>query len=252
MRPEVRYSDHRWHRLAWPMSVVGSLVLLGSVIGGTPVLADGPKAVKAVAEPVGSVSADKEKAALTFASEHHSELADLLKNLKRSNRNAYEKGIHQLYRDSERLARTRANIPARYDLDVELWKTESRIRLTAARTMMDESRESLKEDLRELITHREEVKLQILKHSRERLSTQLSRVDADIASAETGREARIERELDVLLKSPKKRDTKTINAAAKKADAGKTPKAAGDDPAKPAEPPENARTTEPASQPTKS
>lgn len=234
-------SHSPWQRSACTLLALLAL-LSGTALAGRPVFADGPKAVKAVAEPAGHGSADKEKAALEFASEHHSELGDLLKNLKRSNRGAYDKGIHQLYRDSERLARTRTNNPARYDLEIELWKTESRIRLTAARTMMDESRDSLKEDLRELIAHREEVKLRILKQSRERLSAQLSKIDSDIASAETGREARIERELESLLKSPKKRDVRAINSAKKleakegaKPDTSKTTKPEGKEVLKPSE-----------------
>ena len=202
--------------------LLASLVLLTeALLVGRPLFAEGPRAVKAVAELAGASVADKEKAALAFAADHHSELADLLKNLKRSNREAYEKGIHQLYRDSERLARTRANNPARYDLEIELWKTESRIRLTAARTMMDESRESLKKELRQLIAHREEVKLRILKYSRERTSAQLAKIDSEIASAETGREARIDKELESLLKSPKKRDVKSATKKAEPKEADK-------------------------------
>lgn len=245
--PSGRY----WDRRNWPSLVVTSLVLLGGGVCGVSLLhADGPKAVKAVVDPAGVVGADKEKAALTFATEHHAELADLLRNLKRSNRGAYDKGVHQLYRDSERLARTRTNNPARYDLEVELWKTESRIRLTAARTMMDESRESLKKDLRDLIAHREEVKLRILKHARERTSLQLSKIDADIASAETGREARIDKELESLLKSPKKRDVKSINAAAKKIESKEGAKPGPENGSKPgmekaAKPDPNAKTEKP-------
>ena len=81
---------------------------------------------------------------------------------------------------------------------------------------MDESQESLKEELRELIAHREDVKLQILKQSRERTTAQLSKIDADIAAAESGREGRINRELETLIKNPKKRDIRTVNAAAGK------------------------------------
>ena len=191
------------------------------LLAGSRVYADGPKAVKANAEPATLAPAEKEKAALAFATEHHSELAELLKNLKSSNRQAYDKGIQHLARDSERLSRTKTNNPARYELELELWKTESRIRLTAARTMMDESQESLKEELRNLIAHREDVKLQILKQTRERTASQLSKIDADIAAAESGREGRINRELDTLIKNPKKRDIRTVNAAGKKAAADK-------------------------------
>lgn len=156
----------------------------------------------------------RETSALEFARKHHKELADLLSHLKSSNRGAYDKGIQHLHRDSERLARTKANNPARYDLELELWKTESRIRLTAARTMMDDSPDTLKAELRDLIAHREDVKLQQWRASRERLTSQLAKVETDIAAAEASRDERIAAELEKLLKAPpRKRDVKTVNAA---------------------------------------
>lgn len=158
--------------------------------------------------------AEREKAALEFAREHHAELAELLTNLKGSNRGAYEKGIHALFRDSERLARSRVNNPGRYEFDLELWKIESRIRLTVARTMMDDSPDSLKEELRNLVARREDVKLRLLKFNRDRLTAQLSKAKAELAEAESNRDGRIDREVDKLLKSvPKKRDVKAVNAA---------------------------------------
>ena len=62
------------------------LLSLAFVISAGEVRAQGPKTVKATAEPVSQTSAEKEKSALAFASEHHADLANLLKHLKSSNR----------------------------------------------------------------------------------------------------------------------------------------------------------------------
>ncbi|AMV17271.1 hypothetical protein VT03_05225 [Planctomyces sp. SH-PL14] len=211
-------------RFAWGLLVLASLPL-------ATVRADGPekgkskvsvtaapkaetKAGAARLDSATKMNAEREQAALEFAREHHAELADLLTNLKGSNRAAYEKGIHALFRDSERLARTRVNNPGRYEFDLEQWKIESRIRLTVARTMMDDSSGSLKEELRNLVARREDVKLRLLKFNRDRLTTQLSKTKAELAEAESNRDERIDREVDKLLKSaPKKRDVKAANAA---------------------------------------
>jgi hypothetical protein len=191
---------------------VGSTLCLAMLVGSAA-QADAPKTkTSAVAE----ASAEKEIEALKFAKEHHPELADLLTNLKKSNRGAYDKGIQHLHRDSERLTRSKQNNPGRYEFEIELWKTESRIRLTAARSMMDDSADSLKAELRDLIAHREQTKLKMLRFSRDRLTSQVSKIDADIAAAEVDQEKRIDQEVERLLKAPKKRDVKVVQATGKK------------------------------------
>lgn len=213
----------------WPARLAFGLLVLSGLPLSTA-RADGPekgkskvsvnaapkaetKAGAPKSDPPAKGDAEREKAALEFARGHHAELAELLTNLKGSNRAAYEKGIHALFRDSERLARAQVNNPGRYEFDLELWKIESRIRLTVARTMMDDSSDSLKEELRNLVVRREDVKLRLLKFNRDRLTTQLSKAKAELAEAESNRDERIDREVDKLLKSvPKKRDVKAVNA----------------------------------------
>ena len=79
---------------------------------------------------------EREAAAITFVRQHHAELVDLLNQLKETKPAEYQAAIRELFQTSERLAQLREQDPQRYELELDAWKTKSRIRLLAARSTM--------------------------------------------------------------------------------------------------------------------
>ena len=137
------------------------------------------------------VTKDLEASALAFAREHHRELAELLGRLKSADRAAYDKAVAELSQASERLARLKENDAERYQLSLEIWTLDSRIRLLAARMTMA-SDPGIEGEIRDLLRDRQRVRLALLRLDRERFATRLERVDAQISQLENNSSAAIE------------------------------------------------------------
>ncbi|HTN76583.1 MAG TPA: hypothetical protein VL096_15090, partial [Pirellulaceae bacterium] len=166
---------------------------------------DKPKAeaVKpAAAKPAASaVDPETEAAALAFVREHYAELADLLDSLKDSRPREYQKAIKDLARVRERLQQMQKNNVRRYELEVTIWKTESRIQLLAARLQMNNSSE-LRDQLRAALNEQADQKLAALKLERELFQERADKLNAQIKKFDQGRSQAIERQFEALTKSP--------------------------------------------------
>lgn len=154
----------------------------------------------------------REAAALTFARLHHPELADLLEQLKKTNRPEYRRAIRDLFQESERLARLQENAPERYELAIEAWTLDSRIRLLAARmTMSDDP--AFETELKSLLQQRVALRLEDMKRARDRLQQRLERLNAAIEKIEQDPEAAATRDLQRVKRSlrakQRKPDTQT-------------------------------------------
>jgi hypothetical protein len=126
----------------------------------------------------------REAAALTFAQLHHPELEKLLVHLQKSNPAEYRRAVRKLYLDSERLARVAERSPERYELELEAWKLDSRIRLHVARMSMSSGRGELDEQLRTLLQDRVDLRLRLLHFERERAESRLSKLTESIDEIE--------------------------------------------------------------------
>lgn len=155
---------------------------------------------------------EREAAALKFVSEHHAELQSLLNRLKSSNATAYEQAIRDLFRNSERLAaiQERGELK-RYDLELESWKVESRIRLLAARLAVQRDNSQLEQQLREAVLRRVDLRLsrleferQQMAERRDKLSDQISKLDDQIVKARKFRERQADQSVEQLIKSVRK------------------------------------------------
>jgi hypothetical protein len=151
------------------------------------------------------MTAGREAAALKFAQLHHPELERLLARLEANNPAEYRRAVRKLYQDSERLARTAERAPDRYDLDLEAWKLDSRIRLLVARMSMssDDSSGSQKFDgqLKTLLQERVDLRLRQLQSERERLSTRLNRLNETIGEIENNPEEAARKDLQRVKRS---------------------------------------------------
>ena len=157
-----------------------------------PGKADGakPKSEKRAAANPNSVR--HEAAALAFAREHHAELAELIATLKSSSLPEYEQAVRELYRVRERLFQLQKREPERHALELELWKTKSRMRLMAARLSLGEEARSEKhqgenhptslqlveEQFKEAFRRRSEIQRELLELEQRQLQARLVEVNA--------------------------------------------------------------------------
>lgn len=154
----------------------------------------------AVNGPVEPVSPQRETAAMLFAQQHHPELAELLTRLRDSNPGQFTKAIRELDQTRERLEKNRERDPERYSIMLHEWQLDSRVRLLAARMTMSTSAE-LETELRQVLTERHDVRLQLLTYDRERSQARLQKMDEQIAEHVQSREATVDRELDRIKKN---------------------------------------------------
>lgn len=163
-----------------------------------------------------SVSVDQEAVALAFAGEHHPELKTLVESLKTANPAGYKKAIHDLHKTSDRLGKINSDkTKSRYEHELALWKLDSRIRLTAARSAMKDT-EELRTELKSLVEQRHTLQLQWLKSDKERTATRLAKLETELKAAEEKLPQAVDAEVDRLLKSVKTSKPK-VTAALKDA-----------------------------------
>jgi hypothetical protein len=176
--------------------MVGGVLSAGFVtsasFGSAPPATDAQKNVKSAAAP--ALSADREKAALDFAREHHPELSDLVQKLRTENRRAYDKAIRDLTVARDRLNRLKKVAPQQYVLALAAWKLDSRANLLAARMTMSQD-PVLESDLKAVLRERVDVRLQELHAEQSRLEDRLGKVKSIIQTIETDRNAVAARDL---------------------------------------------------------
>ncbi|HSG72417.1 MAG TPA: hypothetical protein VLA12_18545 [Planctomycetaceae bacterium] len=127
------------------------------------------------------ITPEREAAARMFAQPHHPELIQLLDKLQQDMETRYGQAIRQLYQASERLARTKERSEQDYELQLSLWKVDSRIQLHAARLSV--SRNSRADELKELETLLKErvlVRRKIYEREREKLQARVDRLDESL------------------------------------------------------------------------
>jgi hypothetical protein len=160
------------------------LYLIIAVSLALPLLAQDGAAPRAPARSTASdrqpaFTPEREAAALSFVKQHHSELGELLTQLKANNRPEYRRAINELFLASERLAAYKDRDPLKYELDLRAWKIDSRVRLLAARLAMTEN-DLLQAELKELLLEKVDIQLEQQLLDRQRLAARLERLDATI------------------------------------------------------------------------
>ena len=172
-----------------------------------------------VAKFVGDLKPEQEAMALAFAGDHHPELKTLVESLKSANPDGYKKAVHDLARTQERLSRLQGNKPGavnRHDHELALWKLDSRIRLTAARSAMKDT-DDLRAELKTLVEQRQLLSLNQLKVDREHTAARLAKIDEELKVAEANPGQSVDAEVERLLNSAKtKKPSVTANFNADK------------------------------------
>jgi hypothetical protein len=143
---------------------------------------------------------EREAAAITFVRQHHSELVDLLNQLKESKPAEYQTAIRELFQTSERLAQLREQDPERYVLELAAWKIKSRIQLLAARSTMSADK-AFEDQLHAALVEQGDVRLKLMKLERDRSAQRLEKLDKNIAQYQASQATEIQRQFDRLLKN---------------------------------------------------
>ena len=170
------------------------------------------EASKADNEPI---SLKRETEAVAFAQQHHPQLAELLTRLKASHPEQYTKALRELDKTRSRLEKARETDADRYAILLREWQLDSRVRLLAARITMSTS-EELETELRQVLTERHDVRLQLLTYDREKSKTRLQKVDEQIAEHVQNRETSIDREFDRIKKTAEIRKKPVSKPASKR------------------------------------
>lgn len=139
-------------------------------------------------------AAEREVVAMTFASKHHPELAELLANLKGENPAEFQRAMKELSQSAERINRIEDKNPELYLFAVNGWKLDSRIRLLSARLVMADN-PAQEAELKALIQQRNELKLRQLKLEREKVSERLKHIEREIAVLEQDQAGAVKRDL---------------------------------------------------------
>lgn len=136
---------------------------------------------------------------LEFAAEHHPELARLLKHLRQSRPQEFQRAARELHQQVLTLQKLRERNPVRYAHQLEVWKCDSQIRVLVAKWSRTRD-ESLELQIRGLLQQRRDAKLAQLQAEHARLTEQLQKVQDQIASHTEASDTGIEREWEQLTK----------------------------------------------------
>ncbi len=134
------------------------------------------------------LSEEEQQKALDFASQHHPELADLLRTLQKNSPPGFAKGIREVHMVTQRLDRLKEKQPARLEAEIKSWKVDSEIRLLTAKWLMSRD-PALEAEIRELLRQRQQGKIDRLNAERNKLAERLQQLDEQIGMDTTQLEA---------------------------------------------------------------
>lgn len=153
---------------------------------------------------------ESEAMVLPFVEEHHSQLVSVLAALKQSNPKEYESAIADINKSLRRLLQLEKRNKALYEVDLDAWKTQSRIDLMMARAIAKEH--SLDEAaLRSLDAQRRAIQVKRLKIELEQLEERKKQLQDSLVRLEDNEKERMDQQVLGMLKridtkKPKKKN----------------------------------------------
>ena len=162
-----------------------------------------------------AMTPSRKAAALAFVKQNHPELATLLRSLKKNKERAYLRALKQLYTTSERLARAKERYsPERFEVELEAWKLDSRIRLLAAQTSLSRKKDLKRQrELQRALHERIDIRVRLMRLDIDRLQKRVGKLAKTLDGVEADRDKaaaqylkRIKRSLGI--KARKKRSPK--------------------------------------------
>lgn len=193
---EHRCPANAGHRLIAPARRVASWRWGGILLLAATIFCVGPRT--GVAFQDGSLTPAERAAAMQLVREHHPELFHLVRQLREMDPAAHRAALLDLSRVAERLNRLQQRHPERYELELEIWKLDSRIRLRVARSAgsLDET---VREEIRGMLRERDALKLQSLEQEQERAAARTVKIGEQLETLRASGESRRNEELERLL-----------------------------------------------------
>jgi hypothetical protein len=162
-----------------------------------------PKKANKSNDKLPAFTLEREAAALAFVNANHGELAKVIEQLRVMQPEQYEAAIRDLFATSERLSKIREQHPRRYPLELDAWKTKSRIQLLLARASLSED-PAIEQALREALVAQADLRVAQLELQRSQLAERLAKLDADVAKIKAARDRDVQKQYNALLAGVKK------------------------------------------------
>ncbi|WP_406700641.1 hypothetical protein V5E97_17735 [Singulisphaera sp. Ch08] len=138
--------------------------------------------------------AEREKFALGFVKQHHSELTSLLEQLKAMRPEEYSRAIGELFQVSQSLETLKKNNPPLYEVSLEFWKAKSKAELLAARLISSPSPE-LESQLRLALENQVDLEIRKQELLEEQLRARLSQIEKTVKRLKDNRNRQIDNRL---------------------------------------------------------
>jgi NADH dehydrogenase/NADH:ubiquinone oxidoreductase subunit G len=152
-------------------------------------------------------SEEREAAALCFIRKQLPDLIPILERLKTTDSAKYRVQIRETFQVTEWLSDLEDEDSKRHDLELELWKTETKALLVVAKLAQQpqEEQAKLQEELQEYTKKLVELDMQSLRLRVEELEKELGETREELSHTETKREALSKERYDKLFEQAKRR-----------------------------------------------
>lgn len=144
---------------------------------------------------------DREALAKEFAEKHHPELASLLKTLETMSPQAYAAAVRDVSRAAERLNAMQERDEERYERELDVWKTRSRVHVVSAEYRVAPGPD-LEKKLRDLLHDELQAKRKLLTFERDRAGKRIEQLDRELRELDEKGSALIDRQIERLPKVP--------------------------------------------------
>jgi hypothetical protein len=133
-----------------------------------------------------SFSEEREAAALFFVKKNAPDLLPLLERLRATDAKKYQEEIREIFYVTEMLSDLRAEDERRYQLELEIWKTEAKALIVVAKlaSLSDEEQARYKEELQQYTRRLVDLDAQVLKLRIEGLERELGETRDELTRIE--------------------------------------------------------------------
>jgi hypothetical protein len=152
-------------------------------------------------------SEEREAAALHFVKKHAAELLPVLEKLKTSDPKKYQAEVCELFQTCEWLTDMRHEDEKRYNLELDVWRTETRSLLLVARLagLKEDERDKHKAEVEECARKLIDLEMLIMKHRIETLEKELGEARDEFTKAEEQKENLVKDRFSKLVEEAKRR-----------------------------------------------
>jgi hypothetical protein len=149
---------------------------------------------------------EREAAALCFLRKNAAELLTVLESLKKDNPQRYQHEVRTVFQVAELLADLEEN-PARHDLELQIWKVETKARALAARlaTQAQDERRKTEAELQKIARELVALDTRVLELKAEQAEKELGDIRDELAKAREQGPARVKARYDSLIEQGRKR-----------------------------------------------